>query len=75
MVVYINLTDKGGGFANTWFYAAKGIQNQALDVAIAAINGRKDVRSSRHRAPSGKPALYGHQPPLPYRNLSSLELT
>jgi hypothetical protein len=43
LVVYINLTDKAGGFANTWFYAANGIQNQALDVAIAAINGRKDV--------------------------------
>jgi hypothetical protein len=43
LVVYINLTDKAGGFANTWFYAANGIQNQALNVAIAAINGRKEV--------------------------------
>jgi hypothetical protein len=42
-VIYINLTDTGGGFANTWFYAANGIQNQALDVAIAAISGHKDV--------------------------------
>ena len=37
-VVYINLTDIKGSFANTWFYAADGAQNQMLDVAIAAIN-------------------------------------
>jgi hypothetical protein len=42
-VVYINLTDRAKGFANTWFYAATGIQKQLLDVGIAAINGRKDV--------------------------------
>jgi hypothetical protein len=43
-VIYINLTDAAGGFANTWFYAANGIQNQLLDVGIAAINGRKSVQ-------------------------------
>jgi hypothetical protein len=43
LVVYINLTDIRGGFANTWFYAANGIQNQLLDVGIAAIGGRKNV--------------------------------
>ena len=43
LVVYINLTDKAGGFFKTWFYAANGIQNQVLDVAIAAINGSKNV--------------------------------
>jgi hypothetical protein len=37
-VVYINLTDIKGSFANTWFYAADGAQDQMLDVAIAAIN-------------------------------------
>ena len=37
-VVYINLTDIKGSFANTWFYAADGAQNQMLDVAIAAIS-------------------------------------
>jgi hypothetical protein len=42
-VVYINLTDTEGSFSNTWFYAANGIQNQVLDVAIAAISDRKDV--------------------------------
>lgn len=42
-VVYINLTDTKGSFANTWFYAADGAQNQMLDVAIAAINGDNAV--------------------------------
>ncbi|MEO6803634.1 MAG: fibronectin type III domain-containing protein [Granulicella sp.] len=42
-VVYINLTDIKGSFANTWFYAADGAQNQMLDVAIAAINNHKAV--------------------------------
>jgi hypothetical protein len=35
--VYVNLTDTGGSFAKTWFYVANGIQNQALEVGIAAI--------------------------------------
>jgi len=39
----ISLTDRAGGFAKTWFYAANGSQKQLLDVGIAAINGRKDV--------------------------------
>lgn len=44
-VVYFNLTDTSGTFANTWFYAADGAQNQMLDVAIAAIidNNAVDV--------------------------------
>lgn len=42
-VVYINLTDTKGSFANTWFYAADGAQNQMLDVAIAAINNDNAV--------------------------------
>ncbi len=42
-VVYINLTDSKGSFANTWFYAADGAQNQMLDVAIAAINNDNAV--------------------------------
>ena len=42
-VVYINLTDIKGSFANTWFYAADGAQNQMLDVAIAAINNDNAV--------------------------------
>src|SRR6476646_7468640 len=42
-VVYINLTDLKGSFANTWFYAAAGAQNQMLDVAIAAISNDNAV--------------------------------
>lgn len=43
-VVYINLTDTASGsFANTWFYAANGAQNQMLDVAIAAISNDNEV--------------------------------
>ena len=29
-VIYINLTDTGGSFANQWFYAAEGSQAQML---------------------------------------------
>ena len=42
-VIYINLTDTSGDFANTWFYAANGIQQQLLDAGIAAITDGKDV--------------------------------
>ncbi|MGB7848742.1 MAG: hypothetical protein WBL63_24235, partial [Candidatus Acidiferrum sp.] len=71
LVVYINLTDKAGGFANTWFYAAKGIQNQLLDVGIAAINGRKDVEvAATAPLPGNQPytqigRIYGLQPQPP----------
>jgi hypothetical protein len=48
--ILINLTGtpteenpKAPALNNTWFFAANGIQNQALDVAIAAINGNKHV--------------------------------
>jgi hypothetical protein len=53
LVVYINLTDKGGAFTNTWFYAADGIQNQVLDVAVAAINGHRDVEVAATAPHSG----------------------
>ena len=33
-VVYINLTDTAGSFANTWFYAVNGIEKQLLEVGI-----------------------------------------
>jgi hypothetical protein len=42
-VIYINLTDTSGDFVDTWFYAANGIQQQLLDVGIAAITDGKDV--------------------------------
>jgi hypothetical protein len=42
-VIYVNLTDTQNTFTNTWFYAANGIQDEVLDVGIAAINGGKNV--------------------------------
>jgi hypothetical protein len=42
-VIYINLTDTAGSFTNTWFYAAQGIQEQALDVGVSAIEGPYQV--------------------------------
>ena len=71
LVVYINLTDKAGSFANTWFYAANGIQNQLLDVGIAAINGRKYVEvAATAPHPGNQPyteisRIYGLPPQLP----------
>jgi hypothetical protein len=50
-VVYINLTDTKGSFANTWFYAANGGQSQMLDVGIAAINNNNHVQVAA-RAPN-----------------------
>jgi hypothetical protein len=41
--INVNLTDTLGSFANTWFYAGDGIQNQVLDVGIAAITRNKLV--------------------------------
>jgi hypothetical protein len=50
-VIYINLTDEvTGAFNKTWFYAADGIQDQVLDVGIAAIL-------------SGRPVQVGTDPP------------
>jgi hypothetical protein len=42
-VIYIQLTDTAGSFSTTWFYIANGVQNEALDVAIAAIDSQKHV--------------------------------
>jgi len=44
-VIYINLTDSEGSFANTWFYAAAGVQKEMLAVAIAAINQDRRVEA------------------------------
>jgi hypothetical protein len=42
-VIYINLTDIAGSFANYWFFIEDGIQDEALAVAIAAMNYTKTV--------------------------------
>lgn len=68
-VIYINLTDTGGAFADTWFYAADGIQQQLLDVGIAAITGGKDVEvGANGPLPGNKPytevtRIYGLRQP------------
>jgi hypothetical protein len=56
-VIYINLTDTVmGAFTNTWFYAANGIQDQVLNVGIAAI------LSGRHVEVGATAPNVGNQP-------------
>ena len=43
-VIYLNLTDQGGSFTDTWFYAANGGQTPMLAVGIAALNGNRPVQ-------------------------------
>ena len=82
-VVYINLTDTAGSFANTWFYAANGIQKQLLDVGIAAINGRQNVEvGAVTPLPGNNPfteisRIYGlrPQPPKAPTDLHEINLT
>jgi hypothetical protein len=71
-VIYINLTDRSGAFADTWFFAANGIQQQLLDVGIAAITDGKDVAvGANGPLPGNNPytevsRIYGlRQPPPP----------
>ena len=42
-VIYINLTDSGGSFPASWFYAADSAKREMLAVALAAISGQKKV--------------------------------
>ncbi len=56
-VIYIQLTDTAGAFSTTWFYIANGIQNEALNVAIAAMNSQKHVSAG-----AVPPILPGNQP-------------
>lgn len=64
-VVYINLTDMGGSFADTWFYAGDGGQSQMLVIGVAAINGHKTVQVA-----AGEPNAAGS----PYTEISRLYL-
>ena len=41
--IYVNLTDMLGSFANQWFYAAEGSQNQMLAVGLTAMNTNRQV--------------------------------
>jgi len=42
-VIYINLTDTGGSFANQWFYAAERSKAQMLSVGLAAMSTNRQV--------------------------------
>lgn len=45
-VVYINLTDVGGAFANYWFWAANVAKREMLATALAAISTSFRVSAS-----------------------------
>ena len=42
-VIYIGLTDCAGKFTDYWFYAVDAGKREMLAVALAAINGQKQV--------------------------------
>jgi hypothetical protein len=82
-VVYINVTDTGGAFANTWFYAANGIKQQLLDVGIAAIINCQYVEVAATAPAAGNNPFtevsraYGlpPQPPKPPTDFHQISLT
>jgi hypothetical protein len=45
-VIYINLTDTGGSFANQWFYAAERSKTQMLSVGLAAMSTNRPVEAA-----------------------------
>jgi hypothetical protein len=45
-VIYINLTDTGGSFANQWFYAAERSKAQMLSVGLAAMSTNRPVEAA-----------------------------
>ena len=45
-VIYINLTDTGGSFANRWFYAAERSKTQMLSVGLAAMSTNRPVEAA-----------------------------
>ena len=42
-VIYVNLTDTGGSFANQWFHAAEASKTQMLSVGLAAMSTNRQV--------------------------------
>jgi hypothetical protein len=42
-VIYMNLTDTGGSFANQWFHAAEASKAQMLSVGLAAMSTNRQV--------------------------------
>jgi hypothetical protein len=45
-VIYINLTDAGGSFANRWFHAAENSKAQMLSVGLAAMSTSRQVEAA-----------------------------
>lgn len=45
-VIYINLTDTGGSFANRWFHAAERAKTQMLSVGLAAMSTMRPVEAA-----------------------------
>jgi hypothetical protein len=45
-VIYINLTDTGGSFANQWFHAAENSKGQMLSVGLAAMSTNRQVEAA-----------------------------
>jgi hypothetical protein len=45
-VIYLNLTDTGGSFANQWFHAAEKAKAQMLSVGLAAMSTNRPVEAA-----------------------------
>ena len=45
-VIYMNLTDTGGSFANQWFFAAERAKTQMLSVGLAAMSANRPVEAA-----------------------------
>ena len=45
-VIYVNLSDTGGSFANQWFYAAERAKTQMLSVGLAAMSANRPVEAA-----------------------------
>jgi hypothetical protein len=57
-VVYINLTDEGGVFANRWFYAADNTKSEMLAVALTAISLQATVQVATADPPDEFTQIY-----------------
>jgi hypothetical protein len=45
-VVYINLTDTGGSFPDSWFWVEEAAKREILAVALAAVTSRRRVNAT-----------------------------
>lgn len=54
-VIYVNLTDTAGSFANVWFYVEELAKREILAVALAAITSRRRVNATLELPHSDSP--------------------